>query len=94
MSGLRRHDPFPFTLEGTRLDTYAEAQQLDVPARLALLLQVCDVVAHAHTHLVLHRDLKPSNVVVDGEGRVKLLDFGIGSWLDHEAARDLRASLP
>lgn len=71
---------------GTRLDAYAEAVRLDVPARLALLLQVCDAVAHAHTHLVLHRDLKPSNVLVDGEGRVKLLDFGVGSWLDHESA--------
>lgn len=71
-------------VEGTRLDTFAEAQRLDVPARLGLLLQVCAAVAHAHTHLVLHRDLKPSNVLVDEEGRVKLLDFGIGSWLDHE----------
>lgn len=72
-------------IEGTRLDTFAEAGRLDVPARLGLLLQVCDAVAHAHTHLVLHRDLKPSNVLVDVEGRVKLLDFGIGSWLDHES---------
>jgi serine/threonine protein kinase len=72
-------------VEGTRLDTFADAHRLDVPARLRLLLQVCDAVAHAHTHLVLHRDLKPSNVLVDGEGRVKLLDFGVGSWLDHES---------
>ena len=72
-------------VEGTRLDTFAEEQRLDVLARLGLLLQICDAVAHAHTHLVLHRDLKPSNVLVDGEGRVKLLDFGIGSWLDHES---------
>jgi tetratricopeptide (TPR) repeat protein len=71
-------------VEGTRLDTFCETQRLDLPARLALHLQVCDAVAHAHTHLVLHRDLKPSNVLVDSEGRVKLLDFGIGSWLDHE----------
>ena len=71
-------------VEGTRLDAFARTQRLDLPARLELHLQVCDAVAHAHTHLVLHRDLKPSNVLVDGEGRVKLLDFGIGSWLDQE----------
>ncbi len=74
-------------VEGVRIDVFAETQRLDVAARLGLLLQVCDAVAHAHTHLVLHRDLKPSNVLVDGEGRVKLLDFGIGSWLDHEPDR-------
>ncbi|MGE0360334.1 MAG: protein kinase [Vicinamibacterales bacterium] len=71
-------------VEGRRIDAFAEAQRLDVPARLELLLQASDAVAHAHTHLVLHRDLKPSNVLVDGEGRVKLLDFGVGSWLDLE----------
>lgn len=74
-------------VEGTRLDTFADAQRLDVAGRLALLLQVCDAVAHAHAHLVVHRDLKPSNVLVDREGRVKLLDFGIGSWLDNDAIR-------
>ncbi len=71
-------------VDGTRIDTFAAAQQLDLRARLGLLLQVADAVAHAHAHLVLHRDLKPSNVLVDAEGRVKLLDFGIGSWLSHE----------
>ncbi len=50
--------------------------------RLALFAQLADAVAHAHRHLLVHRDLKPSNVLVDGEGRVKLLDFGIAKALD------------
>ncbi len=73
-------------VRGARLDTFADAQHLDVPARLSLLLQVVDAVAHAHGHLIVHRDLKPSNVLVDGEGRVKLLDFGIGAWLERGAS--------
>ncbi|MBB5202849.1 tRNA A-37 threonylcarbamoyl transferase component Bud32 [Inhella inkyongensis] len=55
---------------------------LDLEARLALFLQLTDAVAHAHRHLLVHRDLKPSNVLVNNEGQVKLLDFGIAKALD------------
>ncbi len=81
-------------VNGTRIDTFAETRRLDLPARLALLLQVADAVAHAHAHLVLHRDLKPSNVLVEVEGRVKLLDFGIGSWLSQEGVQALPGGIP
>jgi serine/threonine protein kinase len=55
---------------------------VNLAARLVLFLEVLAAVAHAHANLIVHRDLKPSNVLVDGEGRVKLLDFGIAKLIE------------
>ena len=69
-------------VEGTGIDRYAAERRLAVDARLELFLQVADAVAHAHANLIVHRDLKPSNVLVDANGQVKLLDFGIATLVD------------
>lgn len=79
-------------VEGTRIDRYADERQLDVRARLELFLQVADAVAHAHAHLVVHRDLKPSNILVGRDGQVKLLDFGIASFLADDDGKSVIAA--
>jgi len=73
-------------VEGERIDCHCDNAHLDVGARLALFRVVLEAVAHAHRHLVIHRDIKPGNILVDGEGRVKLLDFGIAKLLQTDGA--------
>ena len=68
-------------VQGERIDQWCEAHSLGVRARIELFLQALEAVSAAHGQLVIHRDLKPSNILVDGDGRVKLLDFGIARLL-------------
>jgi eukaryotic-like serine/threonine-protein kinase len=69
-------------VRGEPIDRWCDERQLGIEARLRLFIDVVQAVAAAHAQLVVHRDLKPGNVMVDGQGQVKLLDFGIARMLD------------
>jgi len=65
---------------------YARERGLDLSARLALFAEACAAVGCAHRHGIVHRDLKPANVLIDDEGRVKLIDFGIAKLVGRDSA--------
>jgi len=73
---------------GQSLTNYADAAGLGLRRRLELLVDVCEAVEYAHQRGIVHRDLKPANILVDGAGRVCILDFGVARATD----ADLQAS--
>jgi serine/threonine-protein kinase len=67
-----------------------------LPADKAIQIarQICAGVAAAHDRGVLHRDLKPENVMIDGEGNVRITDFGIASLLEESSDEESRVGTP
>jgi serine/threonine protein kinase/tetratricopeptide (TPR) repeat protein len=67
-------------IRGVPITRYCDAHRLTPRDRLALFVQVCRGVQHAHQKGIIHRDLKPSNVLVpvyDGKPVPKIIDFGL-----------------
>ncbi len=70
-------------VDGAPIHIYAERQNLTLPQVLRLVITLCDALAHAHANGVVHRDVKPNNILVNAQGELKLLDFGIAGLLDN-----------
>src|SRR4051794_34871942 len=63
------------------------AQVLPWKFLMPLLRQLCEALDYAHGERVLHRDLKPANVMLDGNGRLKLADFGLACVIHDSSTR-------
>jgi len=69
-------------VEGETLQARVKRGALPPDESLAVARQIAAALEAAHERGIIHRDLKPGNVMVDEEGRVKVLDFGLGKALD------------
>ena len=68
-------------VEGTRLDRLIP-EKLSPVRCVQLALDIADGLQHLHHYGLLHRDLKPSNVIVDGDGKPRLVDFNVSRLVE------------
>ncbi|KIW79126.1 hypothetical protein Z517_08966 [Fonsecaea pedrosoi CBS 271.37] len=73
----------PHGIPGMDLFDYIELRtNMTEDESRSIFRQVVDAIHHLHTKaLVVHRDIKDENVVLDGEGRIKLIDFGSAAYI-------------
>ena len=76
------HDGQPFiAMEYVQGNTLADIVRAETPLSVGVKLkwveELCDGLGFAHRAGIVHRDVKPANMIVDAEGSIKILDFGI-----------------
>lgn len=68
-------------VSGESLRGMLARREIDRKRGLEILIEVCHGLEHAHSAGLVHRDVKPENILIDGEGRALVADFGLAKLL-------------
>jgi serine/threonine protein kinase len=80
-------------VEGRTLTQLLPKDGLPLSRLLEIAIPLADAVSRAHRAGITHRDLKPDNIMIDGEGRLRVLDFGLAKLQEPSgAAQDAQAA--
>jgi len=64
-------------IDGKSLSDVIKGNQLLLSEIIRLAIQICEGLQAAHNKGIVHRDIKPSNILIDKDGRARILDFGL-----------------
>ena len=90
-------DLYYFSMElvdGWSLDDTERVGALPLIRRVEIVRDIARALTYLHARGVIHRDVKPANVMIDREGRAKLLDFGIAQFSSDPRRRAIQAGTP
>lgn len=59
--------------------------QLGLSEALHIIMQAVEGLSYAYARGIIHRDIKPSNLMLTGEDRVKIADFGLAKMVEHDS---------
>ncbi|MCH9031905.1 MAG: protein kinase, partial [candidate division Zixibacteria bacterium] len=71
-------------IEGQTLREVIKQGKLSVSEAVNLTMQICEGLNEAHNAGVVHRDIKPANIIIDKNGKPRLLDFGLATVAGQE----------
>ncbi|MFO0947437.1 MAG: serine/threonine-protein kinase [Planctomycetota bacterium] len=78
---IRQYDDYCCLLmelvEGGNLRERLGAEPMPADEALSIAEQICEGLEFAHSQGIVHRDIKPENILIDGNGSVKIADFGL-----------------
>lgn len=73
-------EDYCFTMEYVEgRDIFSATEGMSWMQIVSVLIQVCRALSYVHSRKLIHYDIKPGNVLVDSEGQVKVLDFGLAA---------------
>lgn len=81
-------------VKSVNLESVTKRADVSLTRKLDIIVQICKALSYAHRNGVVHRDIKPANVLVDYEGCVRVVDFGIAGYFENEDSSDVVMGTP
>lgn len=69
-------------VKSVSLDAVLQRKDVVLTRKIDIVMQICKALSYAHRNGVVHRDIKPANILVDYDGHVRVVDFGIAGYFE------------